>query len=256
MAENILLGREPRRWGRIDRRAVRGRAAERLARLNLDIVPLTPGSRRGTPIAVQQLVAIARAVDLDAAVLVLDEPTCSLDADEVRELFGVIRGLRDGGVAVVFVTHFLDQVYEVADRITVLRTGAWSVSTAAELPPGEADRENDRPGPGGARATRTGNPPPRPRTPDVPVMASTALGRKGSIAPADCRCSPGEVVGLAGLLGSGRTELARMLFGADHAAPAPTPSTAAGQAPRPMTAIARGIAFCSEDRKARASSAT
>ena len=121
VAENILLGREPRRLGRVDRRAVRRRAAELLARLNLAVDP--DSVLGGHPLAVQQLVAIARAVDLDAAVLILDEPTSSLDADEVGELFRVIRDIRDAGVAVLFVSHFLDQVYAIADRVTILRNG-------------------------------------------------------------------------------------------------------------------------------------
>ncbi len=121
VAENMLLGREPRRLGRIHTRAMNRRAAEVLARLGLDVDPTsTLGSH---PIAVQQLVAIARAVDVDAKVLVLDEPTSSLDADEVRVLFDVVRSLRDQGVAVLFVSHFLDQVFELSDRMTVLRNG-------------------------------------------------------------------------------------------------------------------------------------
>ena len=121
VAENIMLGREPRRLGRIDRRAVRERSAALLARLNLSVDP--ESVLGGHPLAVQQLVAIARAVDLDAAVLILDEPTSSLDADEVQELFRVIRDLRASGVAVLFVSHFLDQVYAIADRATILRNG-------------------------------------------------------------------------------------------------------------------------------------
>ena len=248
VAENILLGREPRRLGRIDRRAVRKRAAERLARLNLAI---DPDSVLGEhPIAIQQLVAIARAVDLEASVLILDEPTSSLDADEVRELFRVIRDLRADGVAVLFVSHFLDQVYEIADRTTILRNGRlvgeYQIAALPQLemvakmighdlqvlsdldrqPPTEADE-----------------------LPDVPVLAATGIGRTGAIAPADLTVRAGEVLGLAGLLGSGRTELARLLFGADHA---DSGTVAVDGRPvrmrSPMSAIAERIAFCSEDR--------
>jgi simple sugar transport system ATP-binding protein len=121
VAENILLGREPRRFGRIDYRAMNRRAVELLHQLDLTI---DPGSTLGAhPIAIQQLVAIARATAISARVLILDEPTSSLDADEVTELFRVMRRLRDGGTAILFVSHFLDQVYAISDRMTVLRNG-------------------------------------------------------------------------------------------------------------------------------------
>ena len=121
VAENILLGREPRRRGRIDYRAMNRRAAELLGQLDLTI---DPSSTLGAhPIALRQLVAIARATAVSARVLILDEPTSSLDADEVAELFRVMRRLRDAGTAILFVSHFLDQVYEISDRMTVLRNG-------------------------------------------------------------------------------------------------------------------------------------
>src|SRR5829696_9116750 len=121
VAENMLLGREPRRFGGINLRAMNRQAAATLARLGLDIDPTSVLGRH--PIAVQQLVAIARAVDVDARVLILDEPTSSLDSDEVEKLFEVMRHLRSKGVAIVFVSHFLDQVYAIADRMTILRNG-------------------------------------------------------------------------------------------------------------------------------------
>lgn len=121
VGENILLGREPRRWGRIDYRTLNRRARELLAELELDI---DPRSQLGShPIAIQQLVAIARATAVRAQVLILDEPTSSLDAREVGELFRVIRRLRDSGTAILFVSHFLDQIYAISDRMTVLRNG-------------------------------------------------------------------------------------------------------------------------------------
>ena len=216
VAENILLGREPRRLGRVDRRAVRRRAAELLARLNLAVDP--DSVLGGHPLAVQQLVAIARAVDLDAAVLILDEPTSSLDADEVGELFRVIRDIRDAGVAVLFVSHFLDQVYAIADRVTILRNG----KLVGEYPLAELSRlemVKKMVGQELAALTDLDRQPPTDiaELPDTPVLAATGLGRTGAIAPVDLAVHPGEVLGLAGLLGSGRTELARLLFGADHA---------------------------------------
>ena len=122
VAENMMLGREPRRFGGINRKAMNLQARKTLDRLGLKI---DPASQLGEhPIAVQQLVAIARAVDVDCKVLILDEPTSSLDSDEVAKLFEVMRTLREQGVAIVFVSHFLDQIFEISDRLTVLRNGA------------------------------------------------------------------------------------------------------------------------------------
>ncbi len=247
VAENILLGREPRRFGGIDGRATRAAAAGLLRRIGLDIDPASQLSSH--PIAVQQLVAIARALAVQAQVLVLDEPTSSLDADEVAELFRIIRVLRAEGVAILFVSHFLDQVYEIADRMTVLRNGR----LVGEYPTGklsrldlvsamlgrelgtldEVQRRSDRRTPG-----------------SDPVLQARGLGRTGAIAPFDLEIHAGEVVGLAGLLGSGRTELARLLFGADR----PDRGTLAvdGKPVRlrgPRSMISQGVAFCSEDRK-------
>src|SRR5690606_34844669 len=122
VAENIALGREPRRYGMIDARQMRVQASAVLKELGLDIDPASTLGRHS--LAVQQLVAIARAISTDVRVLVLDEPTSSLDLDEVSELFRVIRELKQRGVAILFVSHFLEQVYEICDRITVLRDGA------------------------------------------------------------------------------------------------------------------------------------
>jgi simple sugar transport system ATP-binding protein len=250
VAENILLGREPRRFGRIDTRAVRRRAVELLARLNLD---LDPDSVLGDhPLAVQQLVAIARAVDADAAVLILDEPTSSLDAGEVRELFRVIRSLRDAGVAVLFVSHFLEQVYEISDRTTIQRNGRlvgeYEIATLPRLEmvskmvghelAALEDLDRDAGHDDVDRADET------------PFLAVTGLGRTGAIAPTDLAVHPGEVLGLGGLLGSGRTELARLLFGADRADSGT--AQVEGRPTRlrsPLAAITERIAFCSEDRK-------
>src|SRR4051794_12899960 len=121
VAENIFIGREPRRYGRIQWAHMRSRSRSLLSRLDLDLdVSALLGS---FSIAVQQMVAIARAIDISARVLVLDEPTSSLDAGEVEQLFRVMRSLRDEGVAILFVTHFLDQVFAISDRVTVLRNG-------------------------------------------------------------------------------------------------------------------------------------
>ncbi|MFY0407528.1 sugar ABC transporter ATP-binding protein [Solicola sp. PLA-1-18] len=248
VAENILLGREPRRLGRIDGRAMRARATEVLARMGLDV---DPGSILSShPIAIQQLVAIARAVEIDSRVLILDEPTSSLDADEVAELFRVIRSLRDEGVAIVFVSHFLEQVFEISDRMTVLRNGRLvgeyetAGLTRLELVSAMLGREMDLLEEI-ERAVADVEP-----AAVAPLLKATGLGRTGAIEPFDLEVRPGEVVGLAGLLGSGRTELARLLFAADR--PDTGHVEVDGTTLRmrsPRSAIAAGIAFCSEDRK-------
>jgi simple sugar transport system ATP-binding protein len=122
VGENILIGRAPRRWGRIDSRALHREADEILRGLDVDIDVTQPlGSY---PVAIQQMAAIARALEISSArVLILDEPTSSLDAHETEQLFGVMRKLKGSGISIVFITHFIDQVYAIADRITVLRNG-------------------------------------------------------------------------------------------------------------------------------------
>jgi galactofuranose transport system ATP-binding protein len=248
VAENILLGREPRRFGAIDGRAMRRRARELLSRIGLHIDPAAAlGSH---PIAVQQLVAIARAVAVDARVLVLDEPTSSLDAGEVAELFRIVRVLRDDGVAILFVSHFLDQVYEIADRMTVLRggrvVGEYATTDVSRLDLVRAMIGRDLTALAEVER-RTGR-----RVPStVPLLRAAALGRTGAIAPFDLELHPGEVVGVAGLLGSGRTELARLLFGADRADSGQVFLDGKPLRLRtPRSAIAKGIAFTSENRGA------
>ena len=246
VAENILLGREPRRLGRIDGRATRRRAAELLGRMGLDI---DPGSELNThPIAVQQLVAIARAVAVDCRVLILDEPTSSLDADEVAELFRIMRVLRDDGVAILFVSHFLEQVYQISDRMTVLRNGR----LVTERITAETSRLDLVSAMLGRELGVLAELEQREHTADDrPVLLrAKGVGRKGAIEPFDLDIRAGEVVGLAGLLGSGRTELARLLFGADRHDSGELrfdgkPLRLRG----PRQAIGAGIGFCSEDRK-------
>jgi monosaccharide-transporting ATPase len=248
VTENIVLGREPRRFGHIDRRASRVRARAVLERLHLDI---DPGSTLGShPIAVQQLVAIARAVDTDARVLVLDEPTSSLDAGEVAELFRVVRSLRDSGVAVLFVSHFLDQVYEISDRMTVLRNGQRVAEhRTAELPRLQLVQEMI----GRELATLEDLEQAGPRQVEadaVPRLSARGVSRAGALSPVDVDVHAGQVVGLAGLLGSGRTELTRLLFGADRLSGGEI--SVDGRPVRlrtPRTAIAHRMAFSSEDRK-------
>jgi galactofuranose transport system ATP-binding protein len=250
VAENMLLGREPRRFGGINFRAMNRRARATLERLGLDIDPTSVLGEH--PIAVQQLVAIARAVDVDARVLILDEPTSSLDSDEVQKLFTVMRTLREHGVAIVFVSHFLDQIYEISDRMTILRNGQLveermvKDTTQLELVKlmigrelevlEKLDREVST-----SDAAESG----------TPVLTALGISRKGSLQATDLELFEGEVVGIAGLLGSGRTELARLLFGADTADTGEVHIRSERRKLRsPRHAIDRNIAFASENRRA------
>ncbi|MDH6181203.1 monosaccharide-transporting ATPase [Microbacteriaceae bacterium SG_E_30_P1] len=248
VGENVMLGHEVRRFGAIDWKATHREAARHLESLGLTID--TRSMLSSHSIAVQQLVAISRSMVTDSIVLVLDEPTSSLDRSEVEQLFAVIRRLRDNGVAILFVSHFLDQVYEISDRLTVLRNGTLvGEFLAADLPRGElishmigrvldeldalsraADRPIDRS--------------------SAPVYRATDLGRKGVLEPADIDVFDGEVVGIAGLLGSGRTELVRLMYGADR--PESGNVEVRGRAAKitnPRNAIDRRIAFSSENRR-------
>ena len=250
VAENVMLGHEPRRAGGIDWAETRRRSREYLSRLGLDI---DPRSILGThSLAVQQLVAIARAMVVDAKVLILDEPTSSLDSDEVAQLFAVMRTLRADGVAILFVSHFLEQLYEVSDRMTILRNG----TLVGEYLPSELPRlelvskmigkSTEELTAMGERADRA----PAPAATGTPVLQALGLGRKGTIAPFNLDLYEGEVVGLAGLLGSGRTELARLLAGADHADTGTVSISGQSTSLRtPRAAMRHRIAFSSEDRK-------
>jgi len=250
VAENIMLGREPRRLGMIDWRRMRKHAATVLAGLNLDIDPSSLLSAHS--IAVQQLVAIGRAIDVQAEVLVLDEPTSSLDVKEVAELMAVIRQVRDSGVAVLFVSHFLDQTYQISNRITVLRNGELvGEYLAADLPRLQLISKMIGKDLAALEALEEGTKREAvERVEGGAYLSAQKLGRKGSIEPYDLDIHPGEVVGLAGLLGSGRTELVRLLYGADHSDSGTT--KIAGKEIKlrtPRQALDRKIAFASENRK-------
>ncbi len=244
LAENLYLGRQPKRFGFVDHRRMQADARRLLAEYGLKLDVAEPmGS---FSVAIQQLVAIARAVDLSAKVLILDEPTASLDAHEVKMLFGTLRRLKARGIGIVFVTHFLDQVYAIADRITVLRNGRVVGSRAtATLPRLELvsmmlGRELQE-----AEHNRH-----RGRKDGEPLVAFHDYGKKRLIEPFDLAVRRGEVVGVAGLLGSGRTETARLIFGIETADSGA--ATVAGKPVRlasPRHAIALGFGYCPEERK-------
>jgi simple sugar transport system ATP-binding protein len=250
VAENIFAGRYPRHpWRRgrgIDWAAVNREARRVLSALQLDIEVTRLLS--AYPVAIQQMVAIARATNISARVLILDEPTSSLDADEVQQLFALLDRLRGQGMAILFVTHFLDQVYAICDRITVLRNGCFvgehrtSELSREALITAMVGREGAS-GDVGLTAAPT-------QEVSTPVLQARGLARKGRVQPTDIELRRGEIVGVAGLLGSGRTELARLIFGLD--------SLDAGEIfvngervslSSPADAIAQGLALCPEERK-------
>jgi simple sugar transport system ATP-binding protein len=243
VAENLFLGRQPMWHGFISQRRMLAMARDLLAEFGLRVNPAEPLAAYS--VAVQQVVAIARAVELSGKVLILDEPTASLDRDEVELVFSVIEKLKARGLAIVFITHFLDQVFEISDRATVLRNGRivgtrrlkdTTQTDIVTLMLGRQleDRIQDR----------------------APAVAGNTLielknfGKRGVITPFDLTLRKGEVVGLAGLLGSGRTETAGLIFGAIQADQ--------GEAllegrkislKNPREAVGHRFALCPEDRK-------
>lgn len=250
IGENVMLGHEIRGVFGVNWRATHAAATEALARLGLEALdtrrPLSTLS-----IAMQQLVAISRAMAISAKVLILDEPTSSLDAAEVEGLFAVMRTLRDQGVAILFVSHFLDQIHAISDRLTVLRNGRYE----GEYFTRELDRHElistmigkdlD------ALRSLGGNRRTAPRDADeVPLLSASGIGRHGSVEATDLDIRRGEVVGFAGLLGSGRTELARLLYGADR--PDEGHIRIRGEKAElhsPAQGLARRIAFSTENRR-------
>ena len=249
VAENLLLGRQPTRGGLIDGREMRRRAEAILERLNLHVdVNQLLGDYS---IAIQQMVAIGRALEFESKILILDEPTSSLDAGEVEQLFKVMRKLKAEGHAILFVTHFVDQVYAVSDRITVLRNGELvGEFETSRLPKVELiskllgkalhDLEIVATAKGEAASERVGE----------PVLRVQGLGKAGVLERFDLEIHAGEVLGLAGLLGSGRTELANLIFGIEK----PDQGEVAVQGEKvrlnsPLRALQSGIGLCPEDRK-------
>ena len=256
VAENITIGRQPGWMGMVNWRAARNAAKRALDRLglNLDL----DRELCSYSVAIQQMVAIARAVSEDAKVLILDEPTSSLDENEVDDLFVIIDGLRKDGLGVIFVTHFLDQVYRISDRITVLRSGELvGEYLTAELPRlelvgemlGKNVNEDDAMW-SSSRQPSTGDRHAIEVKEKQTLLEAKAWRRRGAMEPFDLTIGSGEVLGLAGLLGSGRSEIARLLFGLDAATGGKLcidGKLCANWSPR--KAIAAGLAFCPEDRK-------
>jgi ribose transport system ATP-binding protein len=245
---NVLLGVEPSRWGFLRRTEGRRRARGALELLDHPEIRLdTPVSRLGP--GAQQLVEIARALLLDLRVLVLDEPTSALTQEDARRLFALVRRLRERGVAVVYISHFLEEVKEVADRFTVLRDG----EVAGGGPVRDFGTERIIELMVGRKLSEL-----FPRVPHTPgevvlELRDVALGEGRSGAGINLGLRRGEILGLAGIVGAGRTELMRAVFGLDRVRRGEVivhALTGGGRAATPRRRIAQGLGMVSEDRKA------
>ncbi len=247
VAENLLLGREPHKFGCIDWKAMSKKAKKIMQDLDVDIDVTQPLGSFST--AIQQIAAIARALEISSVkILILDEPTSSLDEHESNLIFQVMNKLKKNGVGIIFITHFIKQVYEVSDRITVLRNGKLvGTFETASIPKleliakmiGRSLAEFDE-----MKKSKYEH------DHEKAVLKAKGLGRIGLIEPFDLELHAGEVVGLAGLLGSGRTEVAQVLFGIQE----PDSGTLTIEDKpvtkhSPFASIAHGLALCPEDRK-------
>jgi galactofuranose transport system ATP-binding protein len=251
VAENIFMGREPRRIGLIDWRRMNRESTEILNRMGIHIDVRRPLMYFN--VAMQQMVAIARAVSFESKLVIMDEPTSSLDEREVETLFEVIRRLRHDGVSVIYISHRLDELHQVGDRITIMRDGRTieetPLSSLTKLDIvarmlGKEIGELAREGTTGFSESRT-------TVSGAPVLAGQGLRRGRNPVDVSIDVRPGEIVGMAGLLGSGRTETARLLFGADQAERGTITLDGSNVAFRtPREAIRSRIGYCSEDRKA------
>ncbi|GES45446.1 sugar ABC transporter ATP-binding protein [Rhizobium dioscoreae] len=245
VAENLFLGRQPRRFGMVTSRVLNKMARDLLSQYGLDIDVSRQLDRFS--VAIQQVIAIARAVDLSGKVLILDEPTASLDTHEVEMLFGVVRRLKQRGLGIVFITHFLEQVYEICDRITVLRNGRLVGTREADGLPRQTLIAMML----GRELAETESTIKQSETESGPIKYHfTNFGKRGKIKPFDMEVRVGEVVGIAGLLGSGRTETAEVLFGVERADSGEAKIEGKPIAlSSPRAAIKSGFGFCPEDRK-------
>ena len=248
VTENICLGRERRRAGLLHWRGMHAEARALLRRLGIEIDVTRLLGDFST--ATQQMVAIARALGFSARLVIMDEPTSSLTEREVEALFATIRQLKAAGVAVIFVSHKLDELYAVCDRVTIMRDGR-TVRVAPMRAIGKLDlvatmlgREAAAVGQSGLTAFGG-----KAAGSRETVLETEAVSVPPRVRAASLAVRAGEIVGLAGLLGSGRTETARALFGIERAG-GRMQLGGAPYAPRgPRDAIAAGIGFCTEDRK-------
>nr|WP_114352116.1 sugar ABC transporter ATP-binding protein [Saliterribacillus persicus] len=247
VTENIFIGREIKKNGKLNWRKMHNQAKKLLEglQLQIDVTKLLSSYS----VAIQQMIAIARALNVSAKVLILDEPTSSLDRDEVNQLFSVIRKLKNEGLAIVFISHFLDQIYEITDRLTVLRNGEYIGEYMTKDIP-RMDLVSKMIGKELVEMKKIESLAENKTSLNQSFLSTELLGLQGKIDPFSIQINKGEILGLAGLLGAGRTELARLLFGADQ--PDKGHIHLKGKQIKfssPKQAIYEKIGFCSENRK-------
>lgn len=249
LTENICLGREKRRFGLLDWSAMHEDAERLLSRFGVKLDVRRPLMEFST--ATQQMVAIARAIGFSARLVIMDEPTSSLDKQEVQVLFKVIRQLKAEGVSVVYVSHKLDELYEVCDRVTIMRDGR-TVRTAAmaeieklELVSAMLGRDVSK-AQGHATAFRK----PARDAGGETVLTATSVASRQAVHDVSFSLQRGEIASFAGLLGAGRTETARVVFGADRPRAGSMSLSGEPYSPtHPRDAIDAGLGFVTEDRK-------
>ena len=248
VAENLFIGREPlTKLKTIDRKEMVHRAEKLMKDLEIDVD--VTSNLENYSLAIQQLVAIARAVDMKCKVLILDEPTSSLDDSEVEKLFGLMRRLKTEGTGIIFVTHFLEQVYAVCDRITVLRNGKlvgeYKIEDLPKVKLVAAMMGKDLEGLDQITVNSLD------ATKAPMEIRARGLGHTGTVKPFDLDIHQGEVVGVAGLLGSGRSELARAIYGADRKTSGSIKvQDKEADSKSPIDAMNRGMGMLPDDRKA------
>ncbi|MFM9592882.1 sugar ABC transporter ATP-binding protein [Streptomyces scabiei] len=241
VAENIFLGRQPRRFGMIDRKRMEADAAALLERVGVRVSPRARVRELG--IARLQMVEIAKALSLDARVLIMDEPTAVLTTEEVEKLFAIVRRLREDGVGIVFITHHLEEIAALGDRVTVIRDGKSVGQVPASTPQDELVRLMV------GRSIEQQYPRERGESGEA-LLVVEGLTRDGVFHDVSFEVRAGEVVGIAGLVGAGRTEVVRAVFGADaydegavRVGGSAVPKDDVG------AALAAGIGLVPEDRK-------
>lgn len=244
VAQNIYIGREPMSGGFLSERRLNRQTAELLQRLKIDLDPRQPVGE--LTVAKQQMVEIAKALSFDAKVLIMDEPTSALTDSEVETLFALIDQLRAGGTGIVYISHRMDELKRLADRVTVLRDGTYigsleradvTIPTIIEMMVGRAIDEGARPEA-------------REHLKDPVVLDVQNLSTRSLLKDVSFQLHRGEILGFAGLMGAGRTETARAVIGADHRDGGTI--TIAGRKARirhPEDAVKHGVGYLSEDRK-------
>jgi ribose transport system ATP-binding protein len=240
-AENIFLGRQPRRLGFVDRRRMREQARDLLQRMKVRVDPGAPVSALG--VAQRQMVEIAKALSLEARILIMDEPTASLSGQEVERLFEIVVGLKEEGVGVIFISHYLEEVTEIGDRVSVLRDGKMVGRVPADTENSELVRMMV------GRSIEDQFPRRRPEVREA-LLEVEHLSREGILHDVSFQVRAGEVVGIAGIVGAGRTELVRAIFGADLLDSGEVKVRGERMRPGdPREAKRRGIGFVTEDRQ-------